>query len=176
MDSRAVPDKDGITAALTVLRIVADLKADGRTLADLLDDIAREHGLTATSQLSVRVADLSLIADAMARLRANPPSTLLGAPVTVADLAVGTGALPPTDGVELTGETGARGGAPVGHRAEAQVLPGGPAGPRRVGRCPHSPLGRGATACRVAGPDGGGPRRGRLIPADVRRQWIQWNP
>lgn len=104
LDSRAVPDKDGITAALTVLRIVADLRAAGRTLADLLDDIAREHGLTATSQLSVRVADLSLIADAMARLRANPPSTLLGAPVTVVDLAVGTATLPPTDGVELTGE------------------------------------------------------------------------
>ena len=104
VDSRAVPDKDGITAALTVLRIVADLKADGRTLADLLDDIAREHGLTATSQLSVRVADLSLIADAMARLRAAPPSTLLGAPVTVTDLAHGTDALPPTDAIELTGE------------------------------------------------------------------------
>ncbi|HSO68500.1 MAG TPA: phospho-sugar mutase [Arachnia sp.] len=104
VDSRAVPDKDGITAALTVLRIVADLKASGRALADLLDDIAREHGLSATSQLSVRVADRSLIADAMARLRRNPPSTLLGAPVTVLDLAHGSDTLPPTDGVELTGD------------------------------------------------------------------------
>ena len=102
-DSRAVPDKDGITAAVNVLRIVAELRAEGRTLADRLDDIARAHGLTATSQLSVRVADLSLIADAMARLRANPPAELLGEPVAVVDLAVVGGHLPPTDGVELTG-------------------------------------------------------------------------
>ena len=104
VDSRAVPDKDGISTAVTVLRIVAGLKAEGGTLADRLDEIARTHGLTATSQLSVRVADLSLIADAMARLRANPPAALLGAPVTVVDLADGSPTLPPTDGVELTGE------------------------------------------------------------------------
>lgn len=103
VDSRAVPDKDGITAAVTVLRIVAELKAQGLTLADRLDEIARTFGLTATAQLSVRVADLSLIADAMARLRANPPSSLLGEPVTVLDLAAGTSSLPPTDAVELTG-------------------------------------------------------------------------
>ncbi|MBB1484533.1 phospho-sugar mutase [Tessaracoccus sp. MC1865] len=102
-DSRAVPDKDGITAALSVLRIVAGLKAEGRTLADRLAKISRTHGLTATSQLSVRVADLSLIADAMARLRADPPAALLGEPVVVADLAEGSEALPPTDAVELTG-------------------------------------------------------------------------
>ena len=41
--------------------------------------------------------------DAMARLRANPPSTLLGEPVTVTDLSAGSEALPPTDAVELTG-------------------------------------------------------------------------
>ncbi|MHA7859841.1 phospho-sugar mutase [Tessaracoccus sp. Y36] len=102
-DSRAVPDKDGITAALSVLRIVAGLKAEGRTLADRLAEISRTHGLTATSQLSVRVADLSFIADAMARLRSDPPAALLGEPVVVADLAEGSEALPPTDAVELTG-------------------------------------------------------------------------
>lgn len=104
VDPAAVPDKDGITAALAVLRVVAQLKSAGRTLADLLDDIAREYGLTATSQLSMRVADFTLITDAMARLRGNPPSTLLGEPVTVVDLAAGSETLPATDGVELTGE------------------------------------------------------------------------
>ena len=105
VDSRYVPDKDGITAAVTVLRIVAELKAEGKTLADRLEEIATTHGLTATSQLSVRVADLSLIADAMAKLRGNPPSELLGEPVTVTDLSEGSEALPPTDAIELTGET-----------------------------------------------------------------------
>jgi len=102
-DSRAVPDKDGITAAVNVLRIVAELKAKGRTLAHRLDEIARTHGLTSTSQLAVRVADLSLIGDAMARPRGNPPATLLGEPVTVVDLAEGSASLPPTDGIELSG-------------------------------------------------------------------------
>ena len=103
VDSRAVPDKDGITAAVSVLRVVAELRAQGRTLADRLDEIARVHGLTATSQLAVRVADLGIIADAMARLRGNPPTQLLGEPVTVVDLAHGSETLPPTDGIELTG-------------------------------------------------------------------------
>ncbi|SHJ53758.1 phosphomannomutase [Tessaracoccus bendigoensis DSM 12906] len=102
-DSQAVPDKDGITAAVNVLRIVAELKAKGLTLSDRLNEITRTHGLTSTSQLSVRVADLSLIAEAMTRLRANPPTELLGEPVTVVDLAAGAHGLPPTDGVELAG-------------------------------------------------------------------------
>ncbi|GAB3820148.1 phospho-sugar mutase [Tessaracoccus terricola] len=102
-DSAAVPDKDGLTAALTVLRLVAELKSQGRTLADRLDEISANHGLHATSQLSVRVEELSVIADAMARLRADPPAELLGEPVTVVDLAAGSEALPATDAVELTG-------------------------------------------------------------------------
>lgn len=103
-DAAAVPDKDGITTALTVLRIAAGLRVEGRTLSDRLDQIAEHYGLHATSQLSVRVADLSIIADAMAKLRANPPSELLGEPVVVTDLLTG-GDLPPTDGVMLSGET-----------------------------------------------------------------------
>ena len=103
-DPAAVPDKDGITTALRLLRLTAELKAQGQTLADRLDQIAREHGLHSTSQLSVRVADLSLISDAMARLRAQPPSHLLGEPVQVEDLAAG-GELPPTDGVRLSGHS-----------------------------------------------------------------------
>ena len=60
------------------------LRAEGRTVHDVLDDLAVAHGLHATDQLSVRVDDLSLIAGAMARLRASPPATLAGAAVTEA--------------------------------------------------------------------------------------------
>ena len=102
-DSHAVPDKDGITALLMVLRLAAELKAEGLSISDRLDEIARSYGVHATSQLSVRVADLSIIAKAMARLRSQPPATLAGAPVAVRDLRDG-GPLPPTDAVELTGE------------------------------------------------------------------------
>ncbi|MFI7698280.1 phospho-sugar mutase [Nonomuraea sp. NPDC049480] len=102
-----VHDKDGIGAALTVAAIAAAAKRDGRTLLDLLDDQARRYGLHATSQLSFRVADLSLITDAMTRLRTTPPAELAGRTVLgVDDLAKGEGGLPPTDGLRfrLTGD------------------------------------------------------------------------
>ena len=100
VDPGAVRDKDGISAALLVAELAATLKAEGRALTDLLDDIAREHGLHATDQLAVRVEDLALIEAAMARLRATTPTSLGGRVVTSAeDLAVGSAELPPTDGL-----------------------------------------------------------------------------
>ncbi|GAB2777386.1 phospho-sugar mutase [Streptomyces chlorus] len=103
VDPDGVRDKDGITAALLLAELASGLKEEGRTLLDLLDDLAVTHGLHATDQLSVRVEDLSLIADAMRRLRENPPAELAGLPVTEAeDLTRGTDALPPTDGLRYT--------------------------------------------------------------------------
>lgn len=100
VDPDGVRDKDGITAALLVAELASVLKEQGRTLLDLLDDIAVEHGLHATDQLSVRVEDLSVIADAMRRLRDTPPTALAGLSVTSAeDLSEGTAQLPPTDGL-----------------------------------------------------------------------------
>ncbi|MFG2920657.1 phospho-sugar mutase [Streptomyces sp. NPDC048305] len=106
VDPEGVRDKDGITAALLIAELASVLKEKGRTLLDLLDDLAVEHGLHATDQLSVRVEDLSVIADAMRRLREAPPAALAGLPVVSAeDLSRGTDALPPTDGLRyrLTG-------------------------------------------------------------------------
>src|SRR5262249_33194391 len=75
-----------------------ETKAQGRTLVDVLDDLARAHGLHATDQLSVRVAELSLIGQAMERLRTSPPSSLGGLAVeSVDDLSQGSAALPATD-------------------------------------------------------------------------------
>ncbi|MEW1751094.1 phospho-sugar mutase [Streptomyces angustmyceticus] len=100
VDPQGVRDKDGITAALLITELAAELKQSGRTLADLLDDLALAHGLHATDQLSVRVEDLSLIAGAMRTLREQPPTTLAGLAVTRADdLDRGTETLPPTDGL-----------------------------------------------------------------------------
>ena len=58
VDPERVRDKDGVTALLLLCELAAAAKAEGRGLVDLLDDIAREHGLHATDQLSVRVSDL----------------------------------------------------------------------------------------------------------------------
>ncbi|MFD5750147.1 phospho-sugar mutase [Streptomyces sp. NPDC127033] len=100
VDPDGVRDKDGITAALLVAELASELKESGRTLTDLLDDLAVTHGLHATDQLSVRVQDLSLIADAMRRLREHPPAELAGLRVTTTeDLSAGTDTLPPTDGL-----------------------------------------------------------------------------
>ncbi|MEU7165694.1 phospho-sugar mutase [Streptomyces morookaense] len=100
VDPEGVRDKDGITAALLVAELTAELKEHGRTLSDLLDDLAVEHGLHATDQLSVRVEDLSVIASAMRRLREQPPAVLAGLHVVSAeDLSKGTESLPPTDGL-----------------------------------------------------------------------------
>ena len=97
-----VRDKDGVSALLRVCQLAALLKSEGRTLGDRLDEIAREHGLFATDQLSVRVTDLSLIVDAMDRLRKAPPTTLGGLRVeSLEDLSQGTTQLPPTDGLRF---------------------------------------------------------------------------
>ncbi|MET7821984.1 phospho-sugar mutase [Micromonospora zamorensis] len=82
-----VRDKDGITAALTVAELAAGLKTQGQTLTDRLDELAAEFGVHHTDQLSARVDDLRVITDAMARIRADTPTTLLGQPVdSVRDL------------------------------------------------------------------------------------------
>jgi phosphomannomutase len=109
VDPRHVADKDGVSAALMLCEVAAAAKADGRTLLDLLDDIAVTHGLHATDQLSVRVTDLSEIGAAMARLRDTPPATLGGSAVTAADdLSTGSPDLPPTDGLRYRTADGSR--------------------------------------------------------------------
>ncbi|MGY0018271.1 phospho-sugar mutase [Streptomyces sp. YJ-C3] len=103
VDPEGVRDKDGITAALLVAELASGLKERGRTLLDALDDLALAHGLHAADQLSVRVEDLSVIADAMRRLREQPPAELAGLRVVRAeDLSAGAGGLPPTDGLRYT--------------------------------------------------------------------------
>jgi phosphomannomutase len=103
VDPANVADKDGISAALLIADMVAGLRAAGRTLLDVLDDLARRHGVYATDALSVRVTDLSLIGEVMARLRAAPAAEIGGvAVVRIDDLAEGAGpGLPPTEGLRF---------------------------------------------------------------------------
>jgi phosphomannomutase len=104
-----VKDKDGVSALLRIVELAALLKASGQTLGDRLEEIAATYGLHATDQLSVRVADLSLITQAMAGLRADPPRSLGGFPVEgVDDLALGVDGLPPTEGLRYRLADGGR--------------------------------------------------------------------
>lgn len=109
VDPAAVRDKDGISAALVICELAAALKAAGRSLPDLLDDIARQYGLHQTQQLSVRVTDLAEIDAVLTRLRTEPPNSLGGRRVISAeDLSTGSGDLPPTDGLRYRLDGGAR--------------------------------------------------------------------
>ncbi|MFB0835259.1 phospho-sugar mutase [Arthrobacter halodurans] len=94
-----VRDKDGISAALLLAELAEELKADGRSIPEALDELALVHGLHATDQLSVRVQSLDLLGAMMGRLRSRTPASLGGSEVVAAvDLAEG-GDLPPTDGM-----------------------------------------------------------------------------
>jgi phosphomannomutase len=91
-----VADKDGISAALLLLRCAAELAKEGRTLTDRLDDLALAHGVHVTRERSLRAAGptgLARLAGAVARVRQEPPRLLDGQPVTVTDLRMGTGGL-----------------------------------------------------------------------------------
>ncbi|MCV7252189.1 phospho-sugar mutase [Mycobacterium hackensackense] len=99
VDPEAVRDKDGISAAVLACDLVAALRAQGRTVRDALDDLARRHGVHVTTAVTRRVDDSGA---AMATLRANPPATLAGIPVTVEDLSDRRGQQR-TDALVLTG-------------------------------------------------------------------------
>ena len=109
IDPLHVRDKDGISAALLVIEMAAALKEHGRSLTDVLDDLDREHGIHATSQVSVRVSDLGQITGIMHGLRANPPASIAGIDVLgMDDLERPTDGLPPTDGLRFSLAGGAR--------------------------------------------------------------------
>lgn len=104
-----VRDKDGISAGLLIAELAAGLKAAGRTLFDMLDDLALAHGLHTSTQVSIRVEDPQGIAAMMAGLRAQPPAGFDGSAVAqFTDLSVGSAELPATDGVAFLTDNGTR--------------------------------------------------------------------
>jgi phosphomannomutase len=101
-DPDAVRDKDGISAAVLMCDLVATLKGQGRSVSELLDDLARRYGVHDVAAVSRRVADTAEAAGLMRRLRATPPNRLAGFTVTTTDI---------TDALIFTGgddETSAR--------------------------------------------------------------------
>ena len=102
VDSENVNDKDGISAALFLAQIATDLKRDGLTLLDLLNDVWDRHGFHGTEQISIRVSDMSAITALLAGLRKNPPAEIAGRTVeAIDDLAAPKDGLPPTDGLRI---------------------------------------------------------------------------
>jgi phosphomannomutase len=109
VDPQKVRDKDGISAALLLAEMAAGLRAGGRSLLDVLDDLAVAHGVHATGSFAVRVDDPDLIDTLMSRLRKRAPADLGGVPVArVDDLAQGSERLPPTEGLRYFLEDNSR--------------------------------------------------------------------
>jgi phosphomannomutase len=101
-----VRDKDGIGAALALLRVAAGAKAAGRPVMAVYDELEKQHGVHLTAHLTLRTADQAAI---MARLRAAPPAELGGQPVSgVTDLASGGDAGTPPADVLIFRQPGAR--------------------------------------------------------------------
>ncbi len=97
VDPSVVRDKDGISAAVAVLKEALALRAEGRTLLDRLAEIDEAVGAFASAQVSLRVQDLADIGRRTEALRTDPPSAIGGIPVErVEDLREG-GELPPSD-------------------------------------------------------------------------------
>ena len=84
VDPHSVRDKDGVSAAVILAELAAQLRADGRTLFDRLAEIAEETGHFVTGQITVRVEELSQLGEITSALRNAPPAELAGSPVTAA--------------------------------------------------------------------------------------------
>lgn len=83
VDPAAVRDKDGISAAVLCCDMAATAKSAGRSVADLLDDLARHYGVHLTASITERTNDAEAL---MGRLRRDPPRRLAGVDVTVASV------------------------------------------------------------------------------------------
>ncbi len=78
VDPKHTPDKDGITAALLVAEIAADLADAKLSLRDKLGELSNRFGHTSTGQVSIRVSDLSVIDKVMTFVREMPATSFEG--------------------------------------------------------------------------------------------------
>ncbi|GAA2024570.1 phospho-sugar mutase [Yaniella flava] len=73
-----VNDKDGMSAAVILADLAAELKAEDRTLVEYLVELNQLIGPTLTDQVSVPVETPGVGATLVENLRTNPPLTLAG--------------------------------------------------------------------------------------------------
>ncbi|MEY2698741.1 MAG: hypothetical protein RL720_697 [Actinomycetota bacterium] len=104
-----IRDKDGISAAVALLSIVSELKLEGKTLSDHLDEFSMTFGHFASDQISLRVSDLAEIPRLMTSLRSSQPGSVGGIAVTtVDDLLEGNSDFPPSDVLRFWLQDGSR--------------------------------------------------------------------
>ncbi len=109
VNPRTVRDKDGISAAVMFLDMAQEFHDQGVSVTDLLDQISQKFGHFVSSQISIRVTDLSIIGAIMSRLRENPPTIVGGVAVEhIDDLITGSDALPASDVLRIVLADGSR--------------------------------------------------------------------
>ena len=109
VNPETVRDKDGISAAVAILGMIAEARERGMGLADLLRQFEETFGFFASGQVSLRVDDVSVISRIMATLRATTPAEVGGVAVTrVDDLSTGADGFPPSDVLRLWLDDGSR--------------------------------------------------------------------
>ena len=101
VDWGQVRDKDGLSAALIVADIASALAKQGYTLGDQLEKLMQRYGYFSTGQISIRVTDLTVIADLMKKLRTSPPEQIAGVDAVFEDMNQGSGSLPATDALRF---------------------------------------------------------------------------
>ena len=100
VDPLYTPNTDAITAALLIAKLALELKAQGSNRSVYLAELLDPYGHIATSQVSIRVTDLSIISTTMANLRRLPPTEFSGSQLETEDL---LSAENPTDALVVTG-------------------------------------------------------------------------
>lgn len=109
VNPETVRDKDGISAAVAILGMIAEARERGESLADLLRGFQETFGFFASGQVSLRVDDLSMIGRIMSALRQSPPARVGEVAVTgIDDLLTGAGGVPASDVLRLWLEDGSR--------------------------------------------------------------------
>lgn len=74
-------DKDGVVAAMLISEMAAHYKKQGKTLADVMDDIYSEHGIYLNTLLNFAfegAEGMSIMSEMMENLRNNPPEKIAG--------------------------------------------------------------------------------------------------
>lgn len=109
VNPETVRDKDGISAAVAILGMIAEAREEGRTLADVLGGFAATFGFFQSGQVSLRVADTAIIGRIMSALRDSPPAEIGGVVVDrIEDLLTGVDGYPPGDVLRLWLADGSR--------------------------------------------------------------------
>lgn len=102
LDPDTVNDKDGVSAAIMLSKIVGELKREQTTIIEYLDEIWSTFGFHRTEQISIRVNDLADVNRVLNKLRADRPTQIAGLALTsFEDLNLPSGKLPATNGLRL---------------------------------------------------------------------------